>query len=176
MNIHLRRATPDDAEHFARINAAHAVYANLLQVPHPGVERWKKRLAEDTEDKLVLLAELDGEVVGHAGVFCDGGRVRQRHTWRMGIGIAQHAWGKGVGTALMTELMRYADDWAQALRIELHVFTDNARAIALYRKFGFEIEGTLRGDSFRDGQYVSSHLMARLHPRLVAELARNAQA
>jgi putative acetyltransferase len=50
------------------------------------------------------------------------------------------------------------------LRIELTVYDDNARAIALYRKFGFEIEGRHRGYALRDGRYVDALTMARLHP------------
>jgi L-phenylalanine/L-methionine N-acetyltransferase len=37
-------------------------------------------------------------------------------------------------------------------------------AIALYRKFGFEVEGTRRCDAFRDGKYVDLFAMARLQP------------
>ncbi|MCE9905383.1 GNAT family N-acetyltransferase, partial [Hafnia paralvei] len=44
----------------------------------------------------------------------------------------------------------------------LTVYTDNAGAIALYKKFGFEIEGTSRGYAYRDGQYVDVFHMARL--------------
>jgi putative acetyltransferase len=50
------------------------------------------------------------------------------------------------------------------LRLELNVYVDNEPAIALYRKFGFEIEGTNRAFALRDGVYVDSHAMARLHP------------
>ena len=64
----------------------------------------------------------------------------------------------------MQALCDYADGWAQILRIELGVYTDNAPAIALYRAFGFEIEGTHRAYALRDGVYVDAHCMARLHP------------
>jgi len=36
------------------------------------------------------------------------------------------------------------------------------RAVALYRRFGFEIEGTLRDYALRDGRYVDAYMMARL--------------
>jgi putative acetyltransferase len=49
------------------------------------------------------------------------------------------------------------------LCIELHVYTDNAAAIALYRKFGFEHEGTHRAYALRDGRCRHA-AMARLHP------------
>ena len=49
--------------------------------------------------------------------------------------------------------------------MELSVYTDNARAIGLYKKFGFEIEGTMRGYAMRDGQFTDTHAMVRFHPR-----------
>jgi putative acetyltransferase len=57
-----------------------------------------------------------------------------------------------------------ADKWLNLTRLELEVYTDNEAAIQLYKRFGFELEGTLRQDAFRDGQYVDSYKMARLRP------------
>ncbi len=42
----------------------------------------------------------------------------------------------------MSEILDLADTWLMLVRIELGVFTDNEKAIKLYEKFGFEIEGT----------------------------------
>jgi putative acetyltransferase len=49
------------------------------------------------------------------------------------------------------------------------VYTDNAPAIALYRKFGFEIEATEIADAFRDGAFVTSYIMGRLRGDLPAD-------
>ena len=65
----------------------------------------------------------------------------------------------------MQALCDYADGWAQLLRLELTVFTDNARAIALYECFGFRVEGTHRAYAMRRGVYADVHAMARLHPQ-----------
>jgi putative acetyltransferase len=70
--------------------------------------------------------------------------------------------GKGIGTALMQAVIDLTDRWLNLTRIELTVFTDNESAIALYRKFGFEIEGTLRKYAFRDGAFVDAYSMARV--------------
>ncbi len=82
----------------------------------------------------------------------------------LGIAVASGVQGQGVGTALMKAMCDYADHWAGVLRLELTVFTDNEPAIALYRRFGFEIEGTHRAYAMRDGAYVDPYAMARLHP------------
>jgi putative acetyltransferase len=51
-----------------------------------------------------------------------------------------------------------------ALRLELTVYTDNVRAIRLYERYGFQVEGTLRGFGLRHGQYVDALTMARWYP------------
>ena len=59
-------------------------------------------------------------------------------------------------------LIDAADNWLDLKRLELTVYVDNAPAIGLYRKFGFEVEGTRRADAFRDGKFVDSLMMARV--------------
>jgi putative acetyltransferase len=82
----------------------------------------------------------------------------------LGISVAPEAQRRGVGTALMAAMCDYADRWAGVLRLELTVYADNVPAIALYRKFGFAVEGTHRAYAIRDGKYVDALCMARLHP------------
>jgi len=55
-----------------------------------------------------------------------------------------------------------ADNWMNLHRVELTVYADNAAAIGLYRKFGFEDEDLFRDYAVRDGQWVDTLSMARL--------------
>ena len=57
-----------------------------------------------------------------------------------------------------------ADNWLNFVRLELTVYTDNAVALALYRKFGFEVEGTLKSYAFRNGRFIDAYTMARISP------------
>jgi putative acetyltransferase len=82
-----------------------------------------------------------------------------------GLSVAREFQRRGVGSALMAAICDYADHWAGVLRLELTVYTDNEAAIALYRKFGFVIEGTHRAYALRNGEYADAYAMARLHPR-----------
>jgi putative acetyltransferase len=72
--------------------------------------------------------------------------------------------GRGIGTALMAAAVDLSDNWLNYTRLELTVYTDNAAALALYRRFGFEIEGTLRNYAFRGGRFIDAYTMARLAP------------
>jgi L-phenylalanine/L-methionine N-acetyltransferase len=80
------------------------------------------------------------------------------------VAVRDDRQGKGVGTALMEAALDLADNWLNLARIELTVYVDNAPAIALYEKFGFEVEGTHRRFAFRKGEYVDAYSMARLKP------------
>jgi putative acetyltransferase len=81
----------------------------------------------------------------------------------MGVQAAWHR--KGVGSALLAAAIDIADNWYGLARLELSVYTDNEGAIALYKKYGFEIEGTLRAYALRDGAFVDTYTMARLRTR-----------
>lgn len=162
----LRRATPDDAPAFVALMADPQVFGGLMQLPYPSEAQWRQRLegSDNGGAELSLVAERDGDLVGSAGLHPVGAHVRRRHVAMIGISVRPDAQGQGVGTALMQALCDYADRWAHILRIELGVYTDNVRAIALYRRFGFEGEGTHKAYALRDGVFVDSHTMARLHP------------
>jgi putative acetyltransferase len=167
VGIEFRRAEPRDAEALAQFMADPAVFAGLLQLPYPGIEAWRKRLESRAheQDALFLLALAEGTLIGNAGLHSLGWTPRRRHVAGLGISVASAWQGKGVGNELMRRLLEWADNWAGYLRIELTVYTDNARAIALYRKHGFVEEGTSRAHALRDGVYVDSLMMARLHPQ-----------
>lgn len=163
----IRRARSSDAEAFAQVMGDPAVMPGLLQPPFPSVDAWRARLAElDAPGRvdLVLVAEIDGQVVAHAGLNPVGPAVRRRHAMGLGIAVASAHQRRGVGSALMNALLDAADNWLGVLRIELTVYTDNAAAIAMYRRFGFEAEGTHKAYALRDGAYADVLAMARLHP------------
>ena len=102
---------------------------------------------------MALVAAVAGEVVGNLGLTRFT-RPRRAHVGEIGMGVRDDWQGKGVGSALLVAALDLADNWLGLRRIELHVHADNDRAIALYRKFGFEVEGTHRAYAIRDGVYV----------------------
>lgn len=166
-HLRIRRSTPADASALVAMMSDPAVYPGTLQQPFGSEERWRK-LLQDNETpgntNLLLVAEEGAQMLGCAGLHPIGPNLRRRHVMSLGITVAGAAQGRGVGTRLMQELVRYADQWGQVLRIELTVFADNDRAIALYRRHGFVQEGLHRAYALRDGAYADVLSMARLHP------------
>ncbi len=162
--ISIRRAEPGDYEAYQRIMSCPRVIWGTLQVPYPSVEMWRKRLAEPPEGFYLLVACVEGEVVGALGLETYPTRPRRRHVGSVGMMVRDDWQGKGVGTALMQAGVDYADKWLNLSRLELEVYVDNEPALRLYKKFGFATEGRLVHHAFRDGEYVDSYFMGRLRP------------
>ena len=163
-DILIRSAEPDDYRAFYEIYSCPRAYEGTLQLPYPSAELWRKRLIEPPEGTYHLVAVVDGKVVGSLGLHTNPNRPRRRHSATFGMGVHDDWQGKGVGTALLAACIDLADNWLNIMRLYLEVYTDNEPAIRLYEKFGFEREGTLRKDAFRNGQFVDSYIMARLKP------------
>lgn len=160
--IVIRRAEPGDYVAYQKIIQSPRVIWGTMQLPFPSVEQWRKRLAEPEEGFYLLLACVEGEPVGGLGLHTNPNRPRRRHAAGIGMVVRDDWQGKGIGTALMQAAVDMADRWLNISRLELEVFVDNEPALKLYKKFGFEIEGTLRKSVFRDGEYVDTYTMARL--------------
>jgi L-phenylalanine/L-methionine N-acetyltransferase len=163
-DVVIRRAEPSDAEGIALTFRAREASKGTLQNPYPSIAQWTERLARSSALNYVLVALADDEVVGHAGLH-GSENSRRAHAWHVGMSVRDDWHNRRVGTRLMESLIDLADNWLGALRLELTVYVDNEYALKLYRRFGFEIEGTHRAYSLRDGQYTDTYAMARLHPR-----------
>jgi putative acetyltransferase len=109
-------------------------------------------------DDVLWVLELDGRVVGTLGLHA----TRAAGVMSIGMCIVAEARGRGGGRLLMETVIAYA--LASPLhKVQLEVWPDNARAIALYASFGFEVEGERRRHyRRRDGTLRSSLIMARL--------------
>jgi putative acetyltransferase len=162
LEITVRRTEPDDYRALHRIFSGPRAVAGTLQMPLPSAEMWRKRLSEPPEGLYSLVACVEEEVVGSLSLENTPTRWRMRHVASLGMAVRDDWQGRGVGTALMEAALDLADNWLNLTRIELRVYVDNAAAIALYEKFGFEIEGTHRRLAFRNGEYVDGYSMARI--------------
>ncbi|GAB4580523.1 MAG: N-acetyltransferase [Anaerolineales bacterium] len=160
MNLTIRRVEPSDYAGMYNIFTGPKVIWGTLQLPYPSAELWRKRLEETQEHVFNLVACVEDEIVGQLYLQTSP-RPRRKHAGQIGMAVRDDFQGQGIGSALMQAAVDMADNWLNLLRLELEVFTDNEPAVRLYKKFGFEIEGTLKKYGFRAGEYVDVYAMAR---------------
>lgn len=107
------------------------------------------------DNRFMLAAFYEGMVAGNISVAPIGEGLKQKHRGGLGIAIVKDFWNAGLGTILLKEAVRISGE-VGFHQLELGVFEDNARAIHLYEKNGFEKTGViprafrLKDDTFRD--------------------------
>ncbi len=162
--LELREAVPEDAGALLAYVEAISGETSFLTFG-PGefeltdeqeAEFLRKALANELQ--LYLLGLVDGEIVGTL-TFGARDRTRLRHVGEFGMSVRKAHWGRGIGSALVAELIRWARDGGIIRKINLRVRSDNERAIALYERHGFVREGTLRRDMRVDGVFFDNHCM-----------------
>jgi len=161
MPIVIRHAEPADIEAIKAIYDQPSVYANTLQLPYQPVANWQK-LYTAAPGFYNLVAEVEGCVIGQLGLqVCQN--PRRRHAAEIGMGVSEPHQGQGVGSALLRAALEMADNWLNIRRMELTVYSSNEAAIALYERFGFEVEAELTDFAFQYGKFVSVLSMVRIN-------------
>ena len=156
---------PIGKEHLAGFHAALDLIARegryLAVLEAPSLARTRRFVLDSLRNGAIHVVALAGrDVVG----WCDlrpKAAVTQRHSAVLGMGVVAEYRGQGVGARMLATTLELGE--ARGVRrVELVVRADNAPAIALYRRFGFEIEGTCRQYLTIDGVDHDALLMARL--------------
>ncbi|WP_088043739.1 GNAT family N-acetyltransferase [Bacillus sp. EAC] len=108
----------------------------------------------------ILIAEEKGDFCGYLMVI-GGNAQRKKHTAYIVVGVLDEYRGKGIGTLLFQKL----DAWSithKIVRLELTVVTQNEAGVNLYKKMGYEIEGTKKKSLMIDGTVYDEYYMAKL--------------
>jgi putative acetyltransferase len=158
----VRARRKSDAAAFAKLHSEPSVMEGTWQMPFQTEAAWVARFEQTPPGSHVLVAEVDGELVGSAGLFALGTSPRLRHAASFGISVHPAMQGRGVGDALLRAILEQADTWLGLVRVELDVYADNERARALYERHGFVVEGRARAMALRRGTHVDAYAMARV--------------
>jgi phosphinothricin acetyltransferase len=126
----------------------------------------RERSAVEVSDWLgtrgpLLVAEVDGMVVGFARVSAYSDREVYAGVGEYGIYLAQSARGGGVGTRLV-EALAQAAERAGYHKLTAKLFTSNEASLALARRCGFRTVGTHLRHARLDGEWRDVVVVERL--------------
>jgi phosphinothricin acetyltransferase len=163
VTITVRDATEHDMVAVQSIYAHHVLHglASFEEVAPTTKEMSSRRQAVLAAGLPYLVADLNGRVVGYAYASLYRPRPAYRHTIEDSVYVEDGRAGKGIGAALLDELLRRceAGPWRQMIAIIGN--SGNDGSIGLHRSRGFRLVGTFENVGFKLGRWVDSVLMQR---------------
>ena len=163
--VRLRAIREEDLDCFARIED---VMDNRLLmndgIPYPPVleehRDFLKNIRSDQDGYIFAVETLeDLRMIGTIAVYGINWHHRYAH---VGISLDPEVHNQGYGTDAMKVLLRFIFEEMNLHKVKLTVFEFNSRAIRVYEKCGFRLEGRLREEIFRYGQYHDVLVMGLL--------------
>lgn len=115
------------------------------------------RKYRESETQLYLVGLIENQIVSTL-TFSAGHRPRTRHCGEFGISVQKEHWGHGIGSLMLDTLIEWVTK-KELKKLNLRVRTDNQRAIALYKRKGFLIEGSISRAIRIDGEYYDHYWM-----------------
>ena len=132
---------------------------NTFNISPEKEARFIDRFAKNDND--IMLVALDGEtIVGNGIIECERAK-RYSHRATLSITVMRDFWGRGIGSRLMEMMIDFSRRSGISV-VSLEVRADNERAVALYRKFGFETIGIYKKFFKINDEYHDAYLMQLL--------------
>lgn len=118
------------------------------------------KIDNENARNLFLVATVNNRIIGYSR--CQGNPLKRfNHNVEFGLCVLKEFWSYQIGKNLLKQSITWADK-NNIKKINLRVMEGNSRAIKLYQKSGFEIEGILKKDKLlSDGIYHNTIMMAR---------------
>jgi ribosomal protein S18 acetylase RimI-like enzyme len=162
----IRRLTSSDAASYRQLRLEalqrepHAFTESAAEHESMTLEAIESRLGSgSSDDNFVLGAFIDRQLIGMAGFFRrQGEKIRHRgEIW--GVYVAAECRGKGIGRALLGELIGLLESQPGIEQVALGVSSQNPAARSLYESLGFEVYGCEKRALKIGGTYVDEELM-----------------
>lgn len=110
------------------------------------------------QNSIILLAEVKNAIIGIASINSSP-KARYKHVGEFGIVIEQRYWGLGLGRKIVENIINWAKSNGITRKINLVTNENNYKAIDLYKKMGFEVEGILKNNININGVYGNTIMM-----------------
>ena len=165
-HIHLSEFQPSDQAACVAYLREKEIYDHTLRIPYPytqaDFQEWLKIVEKATQQQgrsvNWAIRKEDGLLIGGCGF--DGFQLGKSHRAEIGYWLAKPYWGRGIMTAVVGTLCDIGFSEFGLVKIEAHVFANNAASARVVEKCGFVQEGYLRKHYLKDGQYLDARLFA----------------
>ncbi|HWE72624.1 MAG TPA: GNAT family N-acetyltransferase [Stellaceae bacterium] len=160
----IRDSEPGDIPAITAIYG-HSVITSLATFDEtaPSCEEMAQRRAEVLEAGLPFIVAVkdDGRLVGYAYAGAFRRRTGYRYTLEDSIYVERNATHRGIGTALLTELIDRCGAAGYRQMVAVIADTERTASIGLHEKLGFRTVGTLPAIGFKFGRWIDVVLMQR---------------
>ena len=161
MNYIIREADIEDAENvieYIKIVSDETDFLISDSSERNFTVRKEKEFLQNIQSSIlekIFLFEIENKIVGMCSI--EGiNKIRIKHRVDLAITVLKNYWGNKIGEKLIDYAIEYCK------KIELTVRIDNERALKLYKKFGFEIEGEIKNFIYLNGNYYNCYYMGLL--------------
>lgn len=164
MNISIREWKYTDAADLAAALSNRKILDNLRDgLPYPYTEKNAEEyisfiLNSDPNDTFAFAIEVDGKAVGSIGAFRQG-NIHFR-TAELGYYLAEEYWGRGIMTSAVRQLCEKLFAETDIIRIFAEPFDYNVGSRRVLEKAGFQLEGIMKNNAFKNGKVLDMALYA----------------
>lgn len=154
-NVHI-----NDFVDISKIRKMPGVIEYILALDSESPEKIKNKIkAIQDANEIWKVVEINGTVIAVAILNKLSGK--RSHCANISIMVNPNFHSMGIGSALMNKLLEYCNNIFKIKKIELSVFSSNKKAIKLYEKYGFSIEGIKRQSIFVNEKFEDEIFMAK---------------
>lgn len=160
LKVTLREAVESDAKEiieFYNLVGGETTYLSFCEGEYRMSEEAQANSIKSTnesDNNTMILAEIDSKIIG-IGTISSNQKKKGKHVGILGIVIKEEFCDAGLGRLIMEYLIDWCKGNKITTKISLVTAEDNPRALALYKKCGFEVEGILRNETYIDGEYFN---------------------
>jgi putative acetyltransferase len=162
----IRQREADDSQALYELLCQPLCKQGMVSEPFTSVDHFQSWIDGAGPNKFEIVATNENAVTGFAGIFL--GQENRKHVGWVTLFVHDRSQSRGIGALLLRTVVAAADRVFSLRRIELTVICENHRAIDLYRRFGFEIEGRHDCFAMRGGEYIDVYTMSRVAKRIAA--------
>jgi phosphinothricin acetyltransferase len=159
--IQIRPAKDSDVAAITAIYAYHVLHGTgSFEIDPPDAEEMARRMADVISRGLpYFVADSDGVVVGYAYAALYRTRIAYRFTLEDSVYVHHDHFGRGIGAALLVELIRACKEWGCKQLVAVIGDSQNMGSIRVHEKLGFQHSGVLRDVGFKFDRWLDTVFM-----------------